>query len=121
MIIMHEWQTAAFDTQKRLLGVRWLFGVSGDHPDAPADPPQKDSWVSNGFSEIWESSSARNHTWQTNTGIQMDPTSRKRTTNLIICMYIYRERERERKRAGDMHTDMYVFDYYKHLCISMYT
>ena len=48
---MHEWQTAAFDTQKRLLGVRWLFGVSGDHPDAPADPPQKDSWVSNGFSE----------------------------------------------------------------------
>lgn len=30
-------------------------------------------------------------------------------------VYIYRE------RAGDMHTDMYVFDYYKHLCISMYT
>ena len=32
-------------------------------------------------------------------------------------VYIYIERE----RAGDMHTDMYVFDYYKHLCISMYT
>jgi len=32
-------------------------------------------------------------------------------------VYIYRKRE----RAGDMHTDMYVFDYYRHFLISMYT
>jgi len=27
--------------KKRQLGVKWLFGGSGGHPDAPADPPKK--------------------------------------------------------------------------------
>ena len=43
------------------------------------------------------------------------PQAAELQTYSYACIYI------ERERAGDMHTDMYVFDYYKHLCISMYT